>query len=239
MTTDYLKSLQSGTQSSQTYTKTQKSSSSDSNSSSSSGSLTGNQTINQQEFLTLLVNQLQQQDPLNPMDSQQFAAQLATFSQLEQLISINEKMDNLSSGGETSISSMASFLGQEVVLEDQSVSIADGEGPNLQVTVPEGCQSARVDFIDEDNQVVGTHQLTDVESGKQTFDLTGVNVSDGTYDVRVVGVAADGRFRELDATVTGTVEGFVMEPSPALIVGGQQVALDRVAEVRTATKSSK
>ena len=154
MTSDYIKSLQG----SQTYSrveKAQKSSSNDSSSTSTSA-LTGNQAMGQQEFLTLLVNQLQQQDPLNPMDSQQFAAQLATFSQLEQLISINQKMDNIAGGDNSisSISSMASFLGQEIVLQDQSVTLANGEGLNLQVNVPEGCQSARVDFVDDDTKLL-------------------------------------------------------------------------------------
>ncbi len=47
------------------------------------------------EFLKLLVTQLQNQDPMNPMDNQQFIAQLATFSSLEQLISINKAVTKL------------------------------------------------------------------------------------------------------------------------------------------------
>jgi flagellar basal-body rod modification protein FlgD len=52
--------------------------------------------IGQTEFLKLLVTQLQNQDPMNPMDNQQFIAQLATFSSLEQLISINKGVTALS-----------------------------------------------------------------------------------------------------------------------------------------------
>ncbi len=48
------------------------------------------------EFLELLVTQLQNQDPMNPVDNQQFIAQLATFSSLEQLISINKGVSKLS-----------------------------------------------------------------------------------------------------------------------------------------------
>jgi flagellar basal-body rod modification protein FlgD len=47
------------------------------------------------EFLKLLVTQLKNQDPMNPMDNQQFIAQLATFSSLEQLISINKGITTL------------------------------------------------------------------------------------------------------------------------------------------------
>ena len=46
-------------------------------------------TIGQSDFLSLLVAQLKNQDPMNPVDNAQFVNQLATFSSLEQLISIN------------------------------------------------------------------------------------------------------------------------------------------------------
>jgi flagellar basal-body rod modification protein FlgD len=54
--------------------------------------------VGQTEFLKLLVTQLQNQDPMNPVDNQQFIAQLATFSSLEQLIAINKGVTKLSNG---------------------------------------------------------------------------------------------------------------------------------------------
>jgi len=57
-----------------------------------------NQTVTQQDFLTLLITELQNQDPLNPMDDQQFATQLATFNSLQQLIDINQALGALQSG---------------------------------------------------------------------------------------------------------------------------------------------
>jgi len=79
--------------------------------SSTQGSLTG-QTgqIGQEEFLNLLVHQLQNQDPLNPMKSEEFAVQLAQFSSLEQLIQINK---NLEQGGVDGTRSCPSESGAE------------------------------------------------------------------------------------------------------------------------------
>ena len=51
--------------------------------------------VTKDEFLKLLVAQLKNQDPMNPVDNQQFLAQLATFSSLEQLISINDGITGL------------------------------------------------------------------------------------------------------------------------------------------------
>jgi flagellar basal-body rod modification protein FlgD len=57
-------------------------------------------TVDKTEFLNLLVAQLKNQDPLNPVNSQDFVAQLATFSSLEQLIDINKAVTKLAAGGD-------------------------------------------------------------------------------------------------------------------------------------------
>lgn len=52
-----------------------------------------NSTVNKDEFLTLLITQLQYQDPLEPMDNAEFVSQVTQFSSLEQLISIREAVE--------------------------------------------------------------------------------------------------------------------------------------------------
>jgi len=59
---------------------------------------TATPTVDKTEFLNLLVAQLKNQDPLNPVNSQDFVAQLATFSSLEQLIEINKAVTRLAGG---------------------------------------------------------------------------------------------------------------------------------------------
>ncbi len=71
------------------------------NSTTSSTSSTSSQPMGETEFLQLLVTQLQNQDPMNPVDNDQFVTQLATFSSLEQLISINQGVTELASGSGT------------------------------------------------------------------------------------------------------------------------------------------
>jgi flagellar basal-body rod modification protein FlgD len=60
-----------------------------------STSTSSSQQIGKSEFLELLITQLQNQDPMNPMDNQEFIAQMASFSSLEQLISINEAVTKI------------------------------------------------------------------------------------------------------------------------------------------------
>ncbi|OVE80243.1 hypothetical protein BVY02_00835 [bacterium J17] len=195
---------------------------------------TKSETINQDEFLTLLVHQLQNQDPLDPMKAEEFAVNLAQFSQLEQLVSINGKLDGAggpaADSGNT-ISSMAGFLGHQVVLKNQQAEIRGGNGPDILVDLPSGVQSARIDFIDENGGTAGSHFVDSVQAGQQSIPLNGISVPSGVYDVRAVAVGASGEFVTSDAKITGTVEGFILEPEPALLVGGQEVTLEEVEAV--------
>jgi len=192
--------------------------------------LSGSGTLGEQDFLTLLVNQLQNQDPLNPLDPKEFAGELAQFSQVEQLIAINKKLDSQGTG--SSAATMAGFLGNEVVLNTEGgIEISGGNGPNLLLDIPAGTQSARVDLLDENGAAVGSFNIEAPDAGKQVFSLNNTGVLDGKYDVRVVGVDASGKFKEISPKVTGTVEGFVLEPEPKLLIGGKQVGLDEVVEV--------
>lgn len=188
------------------------------------------ETMGEQEFLTLLVNQLQQQDPLNPMDSNEFAVQLAQFSQVEQLIGINDKLDGLAFGG---ASAMASYLGNEVVLSADSATVEGGKGPNVVVNVPSGTQSIRVDLLDAEGIAVGSKTLEQVQPGSQVIPLDQLSVQDGQYAIRVVSVDGSGKFVDLAPKITGTVEGFIVSPEPKLIVNGQEVDLASVTELYT------
>lgn len=196
-----------------------------------------NAAVEQQEFLTLLVHQLQHQDPLNPMKNEEFAVQLAQFSSLEQLIQINKKLSDSSSGG-GELSSMASFLGHEVVLKDQVVTVAGGKGPNVLLNMPAGAQSGRIDLVGQNGQVMKSYTLEDLEPGRKVIALDGADVETGDYEVRAMIVNAQGQFETLESKITGTVEGFVMDPEPALVVNGRQVSLEEISEVYLGTSSN-
>ena len=64
-------------------------------SSSATGSLTGSSNLGKDDFLLLLVTQLQNQDPLNPQDPTEFTSQLAQYSSLEQLFTVNDQLGQL------------------------------------------------------------------------------------------------------------------------------------------------
>lgn len=92
-------------------------------------------------FLRLLTAQLRNQDPLQPIDSTQFVAQLASFSTVEQLIGTNERLDALmAENAADRAATFASWIGQAVTLTDGRF-IADGESVTFEVPAVAGAST--------------------------------------------------------------------------------------------------
>ena len=93
----------------------------------------GKSSLGQQEFLQLLVAQMRNQDPVNPMDGAEFASQLAQFNSVEQLISVNDGLDQLAMsqdlmGSSLTNSMAASLTGKDIrALSDQVFLSSEGE----------------------------------------------------------------------------------------------------------------
>ena len=84
----------------------------------------GNDIMGKEDFLTLLVAQLQNQDPLNPDDPTEFTAQLAQFSSLEQLFNLNESMDKVATSvNDSQKLSALSMIGKEVAYADSEFTL--------------------------------------------------------------------------------------------------------------------
>ena len=95
--------------------------------------------MDESTFLKLFTTQLQYQDPLNPMDSSAFTAQLAQFSSLEQLYNVNTNIKNLVSSQNTLLAGMSvNLIGKTVTLQDGSSGQVTGisfDGTNTSVVI--------------------------------------------------------------------------------------------------------
>jgi flagellar basal-body rod modification protein FlgD len=189
-----------------------------------------NEQIGQQEFLNLLVTQLKNQDPEAPMDSKEFAVQLAQFTQVERLISIDQKLSTQSEAA--TMGSLAGYLGHKVVLDSQSVDVKGGQGGDLQIDLARESSAAKVQLLDSSGKVVGEKELGQLKSGKQVVSLNDLGVPDGSYSLKVVALSRFGG-GTVDATaqVIGLVSGFIPGPDPRLIVNGRTVSMGAIREV--------
>lgn len=144
--------------------------------------------MGKEEFLTLLVAQLQNQDPLNPDDPTEFTAQLAQFSSLEQLVNLNDSMTELAdaqikSDRFTSID----LIGKEVVYQE-SVFEFSGNPVDIGYQLDGTASSVTITIQNEDNTTLATLTPTDLEAGNHFLEWDGLdsggnNVPDGKYHI--------------------------------------------------------
>ena len=137
--------------------------------------------LGKEDFLTLLVAQLQNQDPMNPEDATEFTAQLAQFSSLEQLFNINESMEDLSSAQQQSDRfSTMELIGKTVSYQDGDFTM-DAEGSTSVGYELDGLAASVTLFIkDESGATVATLHPTDLTEGSHFIEWNGMN-SDGEH----------------------------------------------------------
>src|SRR5512143_1864682 len=157
-------------------------------------------------FLTLLTKQLQYQDPMSPLDTNQFTQQLVEFTSVEQQIETNQKLDSLL-GVQSDNQAMAalSFLNNVIEAQSDQVMLQDGSA-QMSYDLSSDAETATLVIKDADGQTVRTIPLSDTKT--DTHDLTcdgkdqnGNQLDDGVYDISVQ--AVDDKNVQL-AVTTGT-----------------------------------
>lgn len=123
------------------------------------------------QFLILLTTQLQNQDPLDPMQSQEFTNQLVQFSQVEQAILGNEKLDNmLTQWNNNQIGQSLGYIGKDVYYKGEEI-YHEGGDVKLGYAIEGDSKQAKMRIVDENNQVVRTLSLpAGTTSGNITWD---------------------------------------------------------------------
>ncbi|MCB0339029.1 MAG: hypothetical protein KDD53_05475 [Bdellovibrionales bacterium] len=185
--------------------------------------------VNKDEFLQLLVTQLQNQDPLDPMQNEEFAVQLAQFSSLEQLVNINNNLEGAS--GIESFGSLVSYLGHEVTLSTSDISVSEGDGGSVKVNLAADAANVSLDILNSEGAVVSQVNLGAMSAGKHSVDLKDLPVNDGEYSLAINAVNTGGFNLSASVNKSGVVSGFVPGPDPELLVEGKSVALTDIISV--------
>jgi len=184
-------------------------------------------TLDKDDFLMLFVEQLQNQDPLNPMEADQFVAQLATFSQLEQQYNTNELLTTIAAY-QSSINSAQSMslLGRQIQTVGNLITVDDGQATPISYALTETAtvtmriydsEGEQVRTISLGQQIRGIHDYT--WDGK---DDDGDDVSDGAYTFRLeVRDTSDRLITDVSVACQGEVTGIRFDENgvPLLLVG--------------------
>src|SRR5690349_19854226 len=215
---------------------------------SSSTSTTSQDNLNSEiagnfnQFLQLLTTQLQNQNPLDPLDTNQFTQQLVQFASVEQQMNMNTQLQTLVSLQQTAQNSQAlGFVGKTVTVKGATAPLTNGQA---QWTFnPPSPASATFTISGATGQTVFTQTGT-VQPGTQTFNWNGLDSSgrqwaDGNYTLTITAVGANGQSVAIPSTVTGVVNSVDLAKNPPLLsVGGQTYTLDQILSVQQPTSAS-
>lgn len=159
-------------------------------------SATGSSADSEQRFLKLLVTQLNNQDPLNPLDNAQLTSQLAqmsTVSGIEKLNSAFQAM--LAQSGSSQVLQSASLIGRTVLVPGDALAMRQGAAAPFAVDMSAAADSVKVDVTNAAGDTVRSYDLGALPPGVKTLSWDGktdggVPVADGIYTVNVVSTAA-------------------------------------------------
>lgn len=181
--------------------------------------------LGQEQFLTLLVAQLQNQDPLNPADPTEFTAQLAQYSQLEQLFNLNDSMDQLAVAQNNSERlSALSLIGQDVVVEDSTFTL--GSDPvQIGYKIDGTVASANLVIQNSTGKTVATLAASDLSQGNHFLtwdgkDTSGNAVDPGSYSITIGASNSAGESATVAPLVRAEVTGIDLSGSEPMIVTG-------------------
>lgn len=214
------------------------SSSTSSNSSTgSSGTVSGGAAIAQNfdQFLTLLTTQLKNQSPLDPLDTNQFTAQLVQFAGVEQQLKTNQTLTSLLSlNSAGTATSAVGFIGSTITADGATTRL-ENEKAEWQVNVPRG-GTAMITIKDAKGSVVQT-QTRSLVAGDQTYKWDGTTSTAqkapaGEYTITIDAKDTAGATMTATTKITGVVDGVDFTGSiPTLKLGAIGVPIDQVKSV--------
>jgi len=187
-------------------------------------------------FLTLLTTQLKNQDPLSPLDTNQFTSQLVSFSQVEQAINANDKLANLVSLQSTNQTiSALPLVGHTIEYADNQEALINGQA-TFGYNLPANAAAANIVISDAKGQVVyQTPAETTAGFHAFTWDGTGIDgskLSDGTYTFNVSATAPDKSAIQATLSAYGSVSSVdVSNGTASLNIGGVTEALSKIMAI--------
>ncbi|WP_322104926.1 flagellar hook assembly protein FlgD [Paraburkholderia sp. J41] len=207
--------------------------------SSSSGTSGTSASDLQSTFLQLLVAQLQNQDPTDPMDSSQMTSQLAQINTVSGIAQLNTSLSSLSTQLSAGQNAQAALLiGSTVLAAGSSATVSSGTAPQLGVQLGAAASDVKLTITNSAGQVVNTLDLGPQSAGTIPVtwngkDASGNTVADGTYTISAA-ATVNGSSASAQALVASQVQGVIQQSDGTAglsLANGKTVALSSVAGI--------
>jgi flagellar basal-body rod modification protein FlgD len=203
-----------------------------------SGASANNKIMGKDDFLHLLVAQLECQDPLNPMDSTGFTAQLAQFSSLEQLQNVNIALGSIGSSQSILTNSQAvGFIGKTITAVGDTFQINNGRSQDLQFSLDRDAAGLFIKIYDGHGSFMRQIEVGPTPAGQQSINWDGrdyLNGSapDGDYRFEVSAIDEYGNSVPVTQFASGLVEGVNFKDGQAYLrCGGREIPMGNVVQV--------
>ena len=192
-------------------------------------------------FLTLLTTQLKNQDPLSPMDSNQFTQQLVAMSGVEQQLLTNDLLKKMADAGGQGIADAVSLIGKQVSAVSDDAGLANGKA-EWTYKLDRAAADVKIEVLDAKGVIVHSEAVANAPAGETAFtwdgkDSTGKKLPDGTYTLKIT--AADSQGVKVSSTnyVRGVVTGVEQADGKTLItIGGAKIDWTTVNSITEVAK---
>ena len=194
--------------------------------------------MDKDDFLNLLITQLQHQDPLKPTDSTEFTAQLAQFSSLEQLNNVNDNLLELQNFQASINNAQAvSLIGKDITAKGNFVQLTDDRPVGCSISLDNDAAVAVVNIYDGADEFVKAFESQNLSAGQHTLfwdgtDEHGNRAANGNYTFEAM--ASDAKGENIQATTyfNGTVNKVTFKNNLSYVItDNQKIALGDVVQV--------
>ncbi len=205
------------------------------------------QSLGKDDFLQLLVSKLTHQDPLKPMDDEDFIAQLAQFSSLEQMNNISEGIETSNQWDFLQMQSLnnvmaSGLIGKEVTADFSGVYLDGTNMPSISYTLDQPARDLTFEVRDESGELITTISAEDLEAGPGSIkwngqDSLGNRAPEGYYTIEAQATNDSGATFTPSLSLTGIANSIVYRDGAAfVVVDGTEVALGEIRSVGQPTE---
>jgi flagellar basal-body rod modification protein FlgD len=199
----------------------------------------GSDKLDKDAFMKLMLAQMKNQDPTNPMQSHEMAAQLAQFSSVEQLMNMNQSLEQLKDGQKPMEGFQAlNFIGKMVAGDSSKLVRAKGDSAHdFSFELPDNAQMLNIKVRNQRGEIVRKIDLQDLKKGPNTWVWDGQNdqgqvQAAGEYQFFVEATHQAGKKLNVKTDFEGVISGVsYTKDGPVLLVGNQSVKLKDVKKI--------
>ncbi len=197
----------------------------------------GRQSLGQEDFMRLLLEELNHQDPMKPMDSKEFTVQLTQFSSLEGINDINQNLNNLLTFQQSmQNATVTNMIGKTVTVDGNSTHLNGSATMNYDLA--EDASTVNVTIRDSIGKVVRSVNMDAQEAGNNNYvwdgkDDLGNQLEDDSYTFDIDAVDKEGDYMQVSTTSSGHVTGISFQNGMTYLVldGTKNVSLGEIKTI--------